>query len=309
MSLGREGTVGAVADGRPTVGTDASGAKMRWRRRTPAVRPQGMEFKTLGAYVAIAFGLAWGLMGLKFAFPEPMEALFGPMGYTNPAFILAVYAPGFAGLFLVWRYYGLSGLGRYLKRLTMWRMPLRWWALLVLGIPAAFYIGAAITGSIGDPFPFTPWYAVLPAMLAMLLIGPMEEFGWRGVALPLLQRRFAPVYADLILAAIWSLWHLPAFFLDGTPQNAWSFGPYLIGMLAVSMILCAMFNASGGSILVAALFHFQLNNPIWPDAHPWDSAVFVVIAILVLVVNRKAMFSREGAATEIVPPAERSVTR
>jgi len=31
-----------------------------------------------------------------------------------------------------------------------------------------------------------------------------------------------------------------------------------------------MFNKSGGSILLAALFHFQLNNPLWPDAQPSD---------------------------------------
>lgn len=261
---------------------------------------QGMTLRTLVPFLAITFGMTWGIGSAFVLMPEFMASLFDEMSYTNPLFILLVYAPGFAGLFLVLRHYGFSGLGRYLRRLTMWRMRPAWWALLILGVPAGFYVAAAIKGTAGAPFPFAPWYTVVPLLLTALAIGPMEEFGWRGVALPLLQRRFAPVWADLILAAVWGVWHLPSFFMSGTPQNGLSFGAFFIGMLAISMILCALFNASGGSILIAALFHFQVNNPLWPDAQPWDAVVFAAIAIAVVFLNRRAMFSREGAATEIL---------
>ncbi|WP_425482737.1 CPBP family glutamic-type intramembrane protease [Chelativorans xinjiangense] len=33
----------------------------------------------------------------------------------------------------------------------------------------------------------------------MLVLGPVEEFGWRGFALPLLQRRMVPVWAGFVL--------------------------------------------------------------------------------------------------------------
>jgi membrane protease YdiL (CAAX protease family) len=58
----------------------------------------------------------------------------------------------------------------------------------------------------------------------------------------------------------WGLWHAPAFLFGGTPQSAWSFGPYVIGVLALSVILTPMFNAARGSILIAALFHFQMKT-------------------------------------------------
>ena len=86
------------------------------------------------------------------------------------------------------------------------------------------YLGAAISAESAIRFRFTPWYTVLPALAITLLIGPLgEEFGWRGVALPLLQRRCTPLWASLILGTIWGAWHLPAFVLGGTPQSAWSF--------------------------------------------------------------------------------------
>src|SRR5690349_12766610 len=82
-----------------------------------------MTLRTFGAFLAIAFGLGWGLAALPILFPDQIQALTGPIGYTNPLFILAVYSPGIAGVFLVWRHFGSAGLKRYLRRLTLWRMP------------------------------------------------------------------------------------------------------------------------------------------------------------------------------------------
>jgi len=45
---------------------------------------------------------------------------------------------------------------------------------------------------------------------------PIEEFGWRGVAQPILQRHMAPIWAGVLIGIIWGFWHLPAFFLSGT---------------------------------------------------------------------------------------------
>lgn len=147
---------------------------------------------------------------------------------------------------------------------------------------------------------------MFPALAFMLVLGPVEEFGWRGFALPLLQQHFAPIWAGLILGVIWGMWHLPAFYLSGTPQGAWSFFPFFIGSIALSVIVTPLFNASGGSILLPLLLHWQLNNPIFPDAAPHDTIMFVAAAIIVVVINRKKMFSKDGAITEVIPSDTKS---
>ena len=144
-----------------------------------------MTPRTLGVFFILAFGLTWGIAALLILLTEPIEALFGELGYTNPLFILAVYSPGFAGVFLVWWHDGAAGVVRFFQRLTVVRMPAGWWLLLLLGIPGAFYLGAAIKGNLGQPFPFSPWYGVLPGLAVALFIGPIEELGWRGLALPI----------------------------------------------------------------------------------------------------------------------------
>jgi membrane protease YdiL (CAAX protease family) len=269
-------------------------------RTLETTRPD-MGIGALRPFVALTFGLGWGVLALLLLFTDQVEALFGEIGYTNPLFILAVYSPAIAGVSLVWWHHGVRGLGRYLRRLALWRLPVAWWAFLLIGIPAAKYLGAALNGTVTD-FPFSPWYGVLPALVVALLIGPVEELGWRGVALPLLQRRFVPLWAGVILGVIWGVWHAPAFLLSGTPQSAWSFGPYVLGVLALSVLVTALFNAARGSILAAALFHFQMNGPAWPDAQPWENLIFAIIAVVVVALHHRTMLTRDGAATEVLRP-------
>jgi hypothetical protein len=270
--------------------------------------PTGVTTKTLAPFLALAFGLTWGLAALLILFTDQIVAIFGEISMTNPLFILAVYAPGFAGIFLVWWHYGLKGLGSFFRRLTLWRVPILWWLFLILGIPAIVYAGAAVKGSISDPFPFSPWYQVLPALALALFLGPIEEFGWRGLALPLLQRRFAPFWAGLILGVFWALWHIPSFLMSGTPQSAWSFGPYFLGVVAISVILTPCFNVAKGSLLVAVLFHFQMMNPIFPDAQPWDILLWIAVAVIIVWLNRRTMFQRGAGVTDVLMPEEGDIS-
>ncbi len=261
-----------------------------------------MKTKTLFSFLALTFGLTWGIAALLFMFYDQIVAVFGELSMTNPVFILLVYSPGIAGVFLVWRHYGLKGLRSFFQRLTLWRAPVLWWLFLIVGIPLIVYAGAAMKGTINDPFPFTPWYKLFPAMGIALFIGPIEEFGWRGVALPLLQRKFAPFWSGLILGCIWGVWHIPSFLGSGTVQSGWDFGPFFVGIVAMSIIMTPLFNASRGSLLIAALFHFQMMNPAFPDAQPWDILLFVITAIVVVWVNRRKMFQFGEGVTGVLMP-------
>jgi len=261
--------------------------------------------KALISFLALTFGLTWGLAAMFVLFSDQITAIFGEVNLSNPLVILAVYSPGFAGVFLVWRYYGLKGLKNFFRRLTLWRAPVLWWLFILLGIPAIVYTGAAIKGTLSDPFPLSPGYLVLPALARALFLGPIEEFGWRGFALPLLQRRFAPFWAGLILGIIWALWHIPSLLMSGMPQSSWSVGPYFLGIIAISVILTPLFNDAHGSLLIAVLYHFQMMNPIFPDAQPWDNLLFVAVAVTIVLLNRRKMFQRGQGVTDVLMPEDR----
>lgn len=94
---------------------------------------------------------------------------------------------------------------------------------------------------------------------------------------------------------------MPAFLLGGTQQSEWSFMAFFAGCLAISIIVTALFNSSHGSILLSALFHFQLMNPIFPDAQPYDTYLLIAVASLIVLRNGKGMFTKENSITEVIP--------
>lgn len=102
--------------------------------------------------------------------------------------------------------------------------------------------------------------------------GPVEASGRRGLALPLLQRKLAPIGGT-------DSWrHLGLVALFGFPVERDAAKRLVIhlfvGSIAVRVIVTPLFNASRGSVLLPALFNFQLINPVWPDAQPYDTLVF-----------------------------------
>jgi membrane protease YdiL (CAAX protease family) len=114
-----------------------------------------------------------------------------------------------------------------------------------------FTVGAAFSGTLSkQAFIFESFSALLVATALAAIKGPIEEFGWRGFAAPLLQRKFAPFWSAQVFGFIWGFWHLPAFSLSGTQQSEWSFTAFFFGCLAISVIAIALFNKTGGSILL-----------------------------------------------------------
>jgi hypothetical protein len=88
-----------------------------------------MTVRSLFPFLALTFGLTWGIAALLILFPDQISVIFGEIGLTNPLIILAVYSPGIAGVFLVWWHYRLKGLGSFFRRLTLWRAQVFRWRL------------------------------------------------------------------------------------------------------------------------------------------------------------------------------------
>lgn len=263
------------------------------------------RLSTLVPFLIITFGISWGVIALYIFLPDQMVTIFGELTGEHPLFYLATYGPAIAALVIVLVKTRFSGLRRFLRRLFLWRAPAVWYAFLILGIPALFYIGAAVKGlPMAEMFPVSSLGAYIGALALFAIKGPVEEIGWRGFALPLLQRKMSPLWAGLIIGIIWGFWHLPAFLLSGTPQSTWSFTEFFIGTIALSIIATALFNASRGSILLPALFHLQVINPLWPDAQPYDTIPFVAAAILVVWLNRETMLKKSGGVITILSPVK-----
>jgi len=136
----------------------------------------------------------WGLIGVYIFFPDPAAAKFGAISGSRPLFFLATWSPATSAFVIVCFYAGTPGIRAFLSRLLLGRCSAGWAAFILIGLPLVFVVGSLLKGGpMLAPLPPKGIGFVVAVLFMMLFLGPMEEFGWRGEAQPLLQRHMAPI--------------------------------------------------------------------------------------------------------------------
>ena len=269
---------------------------------TAPTRAFSVPSYALIGFFLLTFAITWGVIGMYIVAPGWASSTFGEISGSHPFFFLATWAPAFSAFVLVLTFGGVAGLKAFLSRLFVWRLSSLWVTFILIGIPVVFLIGSSLkSGPLLAPIPPEGVGAMIGISFMMLFLGPIEEFGWRGVAQPILQRHMAPIWGGMIIGTIWGIWHLPAFFLSGTVFAGWNFFPFLIGNITLAVLVTPIFNSSRGSLLWPMLFHWQLILPIWPDAQPYDTGILLAVAVAVVWWNRETMLSRIGSVTKVIP--------
>lgn len=120
-------------------------------------------------------------------------------------------------------------------------------------------------------------------LLPLLSYGIFEEIGWRGFALPRLQKKYNALLATFILTVFWGFWHLPMFFYR------FSFSPALLVGFFVSMFVGAIlftfvFNSTRGSVFVVMLWHIGVNIVSVLDMVNIAAIMSVLIMAIVLYI-------------------------
>jgi membrane protease YdiL (CAAX protease family) len=177
-------------------------------------------------------------------------------------------SPLFAVLYVLYRHYGPAERRAYgMSIIDVRRIPVRWWVFVIAFPILIRFVAALIDASfaLGEmTFHLSP-EMTLPYAILLLFFGPIhEELGWRGIALPELEKRYGFVIAVLVLGFLWAIWHLPVFFVEGTYQHQlgiftplfWSF---MLGILFTSVVYGAIYFGTNRSILAVILFHYVGN--------------------------------------------------
>ncbi|MFC4149994.1 CPBP family intramembrane glutamic endopeptidase [Micromonospora mangrovi] len=110
------------------------------------------------------------------------------------------------------------------------------------------------------------WPFLLGLLVAMFLDGGavFEENGWRGFALPLLQRRHGPLAGSVLLGLMWAGWHLPVKFdLVGYGWGAIPLVAVLTAkFVALTVVMTYFFNRAGGATILAVAMHGLSNDSV-----------------------------------------------
>lgn len=169
------------------------------------------------------------------------------------------FVPSLAGLSLTWIYEGEHGLKKIGQRLLQFKLGWQNYLAAVIFVLAVFGMQLGINQFTGNKFDYTLFIAQLGSFLPLLIIGPLsEEIGWRGFALDRLQTRWNAFTSGLIIGIVWSLWHLPLFFMIGTSQYELKipFIGFLLSVTSSSVLYTWLHNRAKGSIWMAVFFHW-----------------------------------------------------
>src|SRR5215469_13095577 len=133
-----------------------------------------------------------------------------PLSYYFAA-LAAIAGPTLASFTVTAITGGTAGVQQLLRRYVLWRVGLRWYLLVLVGLPliqlafSGVFLGTApLTAFIQHwPLYFTTY---LPNVLIIFLAVQLwEEGGWSGFAVPKLQQRFGAWRMTMILGPLWAL--------------------------------------------------------------------------------------------------------
>lgn len=246
------------------------------------------KYSLLVFFIATYF-ISWILWLPLILFGESKVIIFGSFGPTITAMVLT---------FLL---NGTVGIKALLKKFTIWKVRSFWYLFSFLSTAVIVLITIAIFRVLEDKvFIFNDirqWYLIIVAFVYVFFLSVLgEEIGWRGYALPRLQKRYSALTSSVIIGVIWGLWHLPLFFIKGNFHQSIPIILFLIQAIALSVIYTWIYNNTKGSLLIVHIFHAASNVtlgvlPVLPmdvgnDIRPLWVTVIILVIISITIVLR-----------------------
>jgi uncharacterized protein len=212
------------------------------------------------------------------------------------AFVPAIVAFACAALFG-----GRDALIGLLRRIGHWRAAPRWY-LFALVIPIVATFAIILLGIVAGTPPERAFAELSARPLIILLVvflpALAEEIGWRGFAVQHLSRTLSPLVVAFVIGVFWTMTHLP-LFLDGQSLAGQALWALPLSTIGYSLLITWLYLRSGGSVLVATVFHAASNAATvltagLPAAQAWElrGVVYAVLSVALLVATRGDLVPR-----------------
>ncbi len=107
----------------------------------------------------------------------------------------------------------------------------------------------------------------------LIVLGGLEELGWRGILQPKLEKAITYLPSVLVVGIIWSLWHLPLWFMEGTPQSVLPFGLYLVSGIVLTTSFTTLYKYTN-SLLLCIVSHAWFNGCIGLALYVGNNGLF-----------------------------------
>ena len=215
---------------------------------------------------------------------------------------LAAWTPNLAAVVVTGVTRGKTGIKSLFAGWLKWRAN-PWWYVFGLAPILIAFLSVGLFATFGDgAAPKLTSELTTSAFVLMIFFHTIqgatgEELGWRGYALPNLQKRFNPLTSAVILGLVVSGWHGLLHLVSPTGIPEWQF--WLL-MVSYSIIVTWAYNKSQGSVLIATLFHFAFNFSLELVSTGFGlislehlfairTAIYTALAVILILINGKSL--------------------
>jgi membrane protease YdiL (CAAX protease family) len=256
------------------------------------------------AFYILAFVFSW--LGWV---PQALHG-FGYSSFDSPLLnFLGAGGPTLAAVTVILLIREKGGLRKLFGALLKLRVSPGWY-FFVFGFWFAVAALALGLGTFfGQPFPSLSrfgWIGLLPIFLTMLLSNVWEEIGWRGFALPRLQRSFSDLIIVFIIGLLWSLWHLPLMLNPTSSMSGLPWYGFIIFILSLTVIYTWLYEYTDHSLFFVSVFHAMSNTVAFvlmqlgrfESSYLFEVGIMAICALAILLAYSPQRFVRASPASE-----------
>jgi len=242
-----------------------------------------------------------------------LPGLIKGLGLSNAQYavlnVIGGFGPSLAAVILVQISDGWGGMKKLLiSGFDVRGMKLSWLAVTLLIFPA-LNLGYVLVSwvafkALPEIIPMDTLSMVLYPLAFLFPLGNQwrEEYGWRGFAQPLMQRKNGAFNSSIVIGVLWGLWHLPLFYFP-TSQEVYArinIVFFIIKVVALSLIMTWMLNGSGklitstaGHFIAGAIDYFVVKSSTPYGQYIYLGIELALIAVIVLKYGPQKMASDE----------------
>ena len=180
------------------------------------------------------------------------------------------------------------------------------WAVIVFAIVivCSIMLSLPFGQSLGQ-FSFTEGFSftgvgIAGAFITITIASIIEEVGWKGYCEDSIGNYMNWFWESMIFGVLWSLWHLPLIFIQGTYQAGLMVNPlyvinFFVSGIPMGFVITWVYLESDRSILACMIFHFFVNFmqekiALTPETKCLETIVITVLTVIIIMAKKDMFF-------------------
>ena len=234
--------------------------------------------------------------------PETISPVLMLIGLIAPAVVSTVFT----------MVSGSDALKKDLKNKLIGFYKVKWlnvlWAVIVFAIVIVCSILLSLLfGQSIDQFSFTEDFSftgvgIAGAFFTIAIASIIEEVGWKGYCEDSIGNYMNWFWESMLFGVLWSFWHFPLIFIQGTYQASLMVNPmyvinFFVSGIPMGFVITWVYLASDRSILACMIFHLFVNFmqekiAMTQETKIVETVVITIVTVIIVVIKKDMFFEK-----------------